>query len=226
MIVPPRGMMPAIRRRSSSTCFPGGSKPSKPSRKPSTSQPSFSAARTTPRRTAFKPGQSPPLVNTPIRGLVMCANEKSERFFWIDHPAAGSPLIVKLPAAGQELPAFGETIRAAEHHDDQISRSHFRARTVLLDFGVAMGGKNEAISGARRLAGLDAVDAVRAEELIRIAQQVSFLLVAAIERDLPFLLRDIKTERRFVHRVTGQPGEIGRGGERHRLYVGVDAVRV
>src|SRR5204863_4340009 len=44
--------------------------PSKPSRKPITSQPSFSAARTTPRKTAFSPGQSPPLVSTPIRGFI------------------------------------------------------------------------------------------------------------------------------------------------------------
>src|SRR5207248_3319844 len=35
-----------------------------------TSQPSLSAARTTPRKTALSPGQSPPLVSTPIRGFI------------------------------------------------------------------------------------------------------------------------------------------------------------
>src|SRR5207253_11130851 len=65
----------------------GGNNPSKPSRKPKTSQPSLSAARTTPRKTAFNPGQSPPLVKTPIRGLLMGVT-KSERFLWID-PTTG-----------------------------------------------------------------------------------------------------------------------------------------
>lgn len=43
--------------------------PSKPSRKPMTSQSFLWAARATPRNTAFNPGQSPPLVRTPIRFL-------------------------------------------------------------------------------------------------------------------------------------------------------------
>src|SRR5262245_4728384 len=70
MIVPPSAMIPLMLSRSRMTWLPGGRSPSNPSRKPTTSQPSFSAARTTPRRTALSPGQSPPLVRTPIRGFI------------------------------------------------------------------------------------------------------------------------------------------------------------
>src|ERR1700674_2916683 len=126
-------MMPAVRRRSSSMKLPGGSKPSKPSRNPRTSQPNFSAARTTPRSTAFKPGQSPPLVNTPIRGLVICAAEESKSFLRIHHSSAGGPLIVKLPAARQELRAFTETVGAAENDNNEMTRHHGRLRAFLDD---------------------------------------------------------------------------------------------
>src|SRR5207247_3989535 len=40
-------------------------------RKPTTSQPSLSAASTTARKTALSPGQSPPLVRIPMRGFIL-----------------------------------------------------------------------------------------------------------------------------------------------------------
>src|SRR5205085_3397692 len=104
---------------------------SKPSRNPSTSQPNFSAARTTPRRTAFKPGQSPPLVRTPIRGLVIATGAGSKSFVRVDHAPARGPLIVKLPAAREKLRAFAEAIRAAENHDDQMARNDRRPGAFL-----------------------------------------------------------------------------------------------
>ena len=71
IIVPPKAMIPPMLSRSRTTWLPGGRSPSNPSRKPTTSQPCLSAASTTPRRTAFSPGQSPPLVRTPIRGFML-----------------------------------------------------------------------------------------------------------------------------------------------------------
>src|SRR5215813_14611852 len=70
IIVPPDDMIPSVRARSRIKYWPGGRRPSKPSLNPITSQPSFSAARATPRNTAFRPGQSPPLVRTPIRVFI------------------------------------------------------------------------------------------------------------------------------------------------------------
>src|SRR5205085_6239133 len=192
MIVPPRGMMPAIRRRSSSTCFPGGSKPSKPSRNPRTSQPSFSAARTTPRNTAFKPGQSPPLVRTPIRGLVIAADAGSKSFVRIDHAPASGPLIVKLPAAAEKLRAFAEAIGAAENHDDQMARNDRSPGAFLDHLRFALGRKNEAIARARRAPRLHTIHAIPAEKFVRVPQHVSDLFAAAIETDLAFLLRNIE----------------------------------
>src|SRR6266446_1622944 len=65
-MVPPCCMIPAVVARSNITNWLGGSSPSNPSRNPMTCQSSFSAALVTPRKTAFSPGQSPPLVSTPI----------------------------------------------------------------------------------------------------------------------------------------------------------------
>src|SRR5256885_13806079 len=113
---------------------------------------------------------------------------KSEHFLRIDQAAARSPLVVKLPAPRQQLSAFGKTIRAAEHDDDQVSRRNFCVLALLLDLSLAMCGKNQAVPRPGCLAGLHAVHAVRAEELIRIPQHVGFLLAAAIERNLPLLL--------------------------------------
>src|SRR2546423_7354971 len=129
--------------------------------------------------TAFKPGQSPPLVKTPIRGLVMGAGEESERLVWIDHAPARGPLVVKLPAPREKLSTLGKTVGAAEHDDDQVSRHHFRMTAVLLNFGFAMRGENQAIARALGLARLNAVDAVGSEKLVRIAQLISLLLSAA-----------------------------------------------
>src|SRR5438046_10603244 len=113
--------------------------------------------------TAFKPGQSPPLVKTPIRGLLMWAGEKSERFVRIDQAPARGPLVVKLPAARQKLSTLGKPVGAAEHDDDQVARRHRRMRAILANFRFAMCGKNQAIACPRCLARLDTIDAVRPE---------------------------------------------------------------
>src|ERR1700710_671685 len=99
--------------------------------------------------TAFKPGQSPPLVKTPIRGLVMGAGEESERLVRIDHAPARSPLVVKPPAPREKLPALAKTVGAAQHHDDQVSRHRGGMLAILANFRFAMRGENQAISRAR-----------------------------------------------------------------------------
>ena len=109
IIVPPNDMMPSVRARSRMRYSPGGSRPSKPSLKPTTSQPSFSAASTTPRRTAFNPGQSPPLVRTPIARFHRSLGG-ADREPLVVRPAGRRPLVVELPAVREKLRAFVETI--------------------------------------------------------------------------------------------------------------------
>jgi hypothetical protein len=53
----------------------------------------FYAASTTPRNTALSPGQSPPLVRTPIRVFIF-AIAGSEHFFWICQTTGSGPLVV------------------------------------------------------------------------------------------------------------------------------------
>src|SRR5437762_392165 len=141
MIVPPSAIIPSVLLRSSTTKSPGGSRPSKPSRKPITSQPSFSPARTTPRNTAFRPGQSPPLVRTPIR--VFMSKTQSKHFLRIDKPSAGGPLIVKLPALANQLAAFSKPAIAAEQNNDDASRKNPHALSFFHDIRLARSGKNE-----------------------------------------------------------------------------------
>src|SRR5204863_3468241 len=99
-------------------------------------------------------------------------------------------------------------------------------RAILANLRFAMRGENQAIARARGLAGLDAIDAVRPEKLVRVAQQVTLLLIAAAEGNLSLLLRNIKTEGRLVHRVTRQAREVGRRRIRHGALTGIDAVRI
>ena len=66
MIVPPRGRIPEISRGPSGSISPSTS-PFQPARTPSTSCPLANDLRPTARMTAFRPGQSPPPVSTPIR---------------------------------------------------------------------------------------------------------------------------------------------------------------
>src|SRR3954469_11362406 len=202
-MVPPCAMIPSVLWRSRMTWSPGGSRPSKPSRNPTTSHPSFSAARTTPRRTAFNPGQSPPLVSTPIRGLFICAGARSESLLGIQHSATGRPLIVKLPATLEELRPLDKAVAAPKHDDNQVPRNHGRPSLFLHDLGFALRRENQAVSGASCPSGLHPVNAVRAEQFICIAEQITFFLGATAKGNLPLLLRDIKAERGLVHGVTG-----------------------
>src|SRR5882724_3909182 len=96
-------------------------------------------------------------------GLDHVLGEKLKRLLGIDHAAARRPLVVTLPAARKKLPAFGETIRASEHDDDQISRRYFRPLALLLNLGLAVRRKNQAITCARRLACFHTVNAGRAQ---------------------------------------------------------------
>ena len=63
----------------------------------------------------IKPGQSPPLVRTPMRGFIF-AEAKLEDFFWISHPPRSRPLMVQLPAALHQSCAFSESVSAAQEH--------------------------------------------------------------------------------------------------------------
>src|SRR4051812_48163331 len=141
MIVPPCAIIPSVLWRSRTTWSPGGSSPSKPSRKPITSHPSFSAARTTPRRTAFNPGQSPPLVRMPIRRFIFAA--KLQDLERIHHTSAGDPLIVRLPAPAYELIAFPKTIGASEQNNNEMTRIDGGHLTFSDNFGFAIGRQDQ-----------------------------------------------------------------------------------
>ena len=70
----------------------------------------------------------------------------------------------------------------------------------------------DALAGAGRRAGLDAVDAVDAEFLVGVVHQEIARLAAAVQGDAPFLLRDEKAEVRLRECEPGQPREVGGGG--------------
>src|SRR4051812_27389826 len=202
MIVPPCAMIPSVLWRSRMTWSPGGSRPSKPSRKPTTSHPSFSAARTTPRRTAFKPGQSPPLVRTPIRRFILPT--KLQRLERIHHAATGHPLIVNLPSRPDQLIALSETICAAKQNNNQMTRVDCCHLTLRHNLRFAVGRKDKALPGLGRLPRLHSINAIASEQLVCVAQNVVPLLPGVVEGNLTFLLRNVKAETGFVHDVTGQ----------------------
>src|SRR5436190_17717923 len=69
-MVPPRGRIPRVLSRSSSTTSPSRA-PAQPLRNPTTLfPPAVTALRTTARMTALRPGQSPPPVRIPTRARV------------------------------------------------------------------------------------------------------------------------------------------------------------
>src|SRR5947207_13130325 len=127
--------------------MPGGSRPSNPSRKPTTSQPSFSAASTTARSTALSPGQPPPLVSTPMRGFIF-ATVKLEKFLRISQTTSSRPLIIELPAALQQGFGFSESIRAPQEHDHQMTRINCFHLAVANNFRLAIGIKNQTLAGS------------------------------------------------------------------------------
>src|SRR3954470_1136889 len=99
-IVPPRGRMPRVDSTvSSSQAFSSG--PRQPSRKPTIEWPCWSMPlRTTARITAFKPGQSPPPVSTPMRTAANIARVRER------HPARG----YALAAAGAAMFALNGSL--------------------------------------------------------------------------------------------------------------------
>ncbi len=133
---------------------------------------------------------------------------------------------MELPAPLEKLRAFVETIGAPEHDNNDLARNRRRAPAVLNDLRLAMSGENEAITGARRLSRLHAIDAVRAEQLVRVPQHVTFFLSAAAERNLPFLLRNVETKARFVYGVTREPHQVRGGRIGKRPFAGVNAVGI
>src|SRR6266700_3533189 len=203
MIVPPSAIIPLVLSRSRMTWLPGGSSPSNPSRKPTTSQPSLSAASTTPRNTAFSPGQSPPLVRTPIRGFIF-AIALSEQFLWIGQTTGSRPLIIQLPAALQKRRAFAESIRAAEEHYHKMTRIHGLLLALANHFRLTIRVQNQTLTRARRKAGFHSVDPHFAQKFVRIAKHVIESLPRSIERNLAFLLRHIEAETCLVHCVSSE----------------------
>src|SRR5205823_11310506 len=118
--------------RSSTVKSPGGNNPSKPSRNPSISQPSLSAASAAPRKTALSPGQSPPLVRIPIRVFI---RGKLQHLFRIDQSTGSGPLIVKLPTLPDESLAISKSIVATKNYDDEVTWKNCGVVAILDHFG-------------------------------------------------------------------------------------------
>src|SRR5207253_3953566 len=199
--VPPSAMMFSVHLRSSTVKSPGGNNPSKPSRNPSTSQPSLSAASAAPRKTALSPGQSPPLVRIPIRVFI---RGRLQHLFRIDQSTGSGPLIIKLPTLPDEPLTISKSIVATKNYDDEVTWKNCGAVAILDYFGGAISRKDEAFAGTRRLAGFNAIDSVCAEQIVGCSKESVHLFASAVKRNFALLLRNIKTKARLVHRVTGE----------------------
>src|SRR5438477_11257664 len=217
--VPPSAMMFSVHFRSSTVKSPGGNNPSKPSRNPSISQPSLSAASAAPRKTALSPGQSPPLVRIPIRVFI---RGRLQHLFRIDQSTGSGPLIVELPTLPDEPLAISKSIVATKNYDDEVAWKNGSVVAILDYFGGAISRKNEAFTGATGLAGFAAIDTVGAEQVVRCSQESVHLFATAAEGNFALLLRNIKTKARLVHRVTRKSREIDCSGIWHRPFLKIE----
>ena len=87
MIVPPRGRIPEISGRPSGWNS-RSTMPRHPSRTPTTSSPRCHERRATARITAFRPGQSPPPVRTPMRmsgRVYVCSAKRRPTASWVPY---------------------------------------------------------------------------------------------------------------------------------------------
>src|SRR3984893_7202680 len=138
-----------------------------------TSQPSFSPASTTPRRTALSPGQSPPLVRMPMR--VFITKTQSKHFFRVDKPSAGRPLIVELPALANELGAFSKSTVAAEQDNDDAARKNPHALSFFHDFRFTACRKNQTFARPCGPSGCHTVYPLATEKFVGVEQNVATL---------------------------------------------------
>src|SRR5262249_11366881 len=115
---------------------------------PTTSQPSLSAASTTARKTALSPGQSPPLVRTPMRGFIF-AKAKLQDFLWIRHPPRSRPLIIQLPAALHQSCAFSKPVSATEKHDHYVTGINRFHLAIANNFRFTICVQNQTVARAR-----------------------------------------------------------------------------
>src|SRR5712691_207332 len=129
---------------------------------------------------------------------VFMVKTQSKHFFRVDKPTGSGPLIVKLPTLRDESGAFAKTVRTSQNDNNQVTRKNCDALTLLDDFGFAIGGKNQTLARARGASRLDSVDAACSDEFVCVSQKVMQLLTAAVKRDLPLFLRNIKTKARLI----------------------------
>src|SRR6059058_3723875 len=221
--VPPSAMMFSVHLRSSTVKSPGGNNPSKPSRNPSISQPSLSAASAAPRKTALSPGQSPPLVRIPIRVFI---RGRLQHLFRIDQSTGSGPLIVKLPTLPDESLAISKSIVATKNYDDEVTWKNCGVVAIVDHFGGAISRKDETFASMGRLACFDAIDSVCAEQIVGCSKESMHLFSGTVERNFPLLLRNIKTKARLVHRITGESREIHRGGIWHRPFLVIESTGI
>src|SRR6266404_929378 len=150
--------------------------------------------------------------------------KRLKQFFWIGQAASGGPLVVELPAAFDQPSAFAKSIWTAEEHDKQMTRINRCHRALSHNFRFAICGENQTVSGASGPAGFYSIDALLSKKLVGVSQKITQFACAALKRDLPLFLRNIKTESGFIHGIAGKSRHVLRCGVRQWPYIVIDAV--
>jgi len=134
----------------------------------------FSEARTTPRKTAFSPGQSPPLSG--CRSVASFVGAIRE--FFLDRPGDGRRPLIVICQPRATNPAPSPNDRAAEQNYNDMARIN-RGAFALLDNFASRLAERMRHSPARRSDLFSLHRFVRTEKFVRVAQHVAELARAA-----------------------------------------------
>lgn len=126
----------------------------------------------------------------------------------LDDAAAGEPLVIAIPASGEEPACAAKAIGAIEEDDDEAARGRaLRAIGFRSDERRFFHRSGEAWSGGRGLAGFNAEDALFSDELVGIRDQVRL----ACDVDGAGFLADKKRESGSAHGIDRELCHIGSG---------------
>jgi hypothetical protein len=176
-----------------------------------------------PRSTALRPGQSPPLVRTPMRfpGMIL------EGVGGLHGAALRRPVVVETPAAADERQSLALSVGRAEQNDDDAARRGQDGVSPANHLGHMLGGEDDAFPRTGGATRLDAVDVVGPEQGVGVVQDDPQRRGAPLHADLAGFLGDIEGKARLGVAVAREAGQIGRGGAGFgRSFRGVQAVGI
>ena len=173
MIVPPRGMMPAVLRRSRMTKFPGGKQTFEAIEKAENFQIQFFRGEHDAAQHGIQSGTIATARQNADAGLRHLRDQGSESFLRIRPCGRRRPTDRKAASPAPEFARLPKAIWAGEQDDDEMTRINPSSPTFLDDFRFAMRGEHQTIAGARSPAGLDTIDAVHAEKFVRVTQHIT-----------------------------------------------------